>query len=452
MIVDANIIIMGEPTDKNKLIQVPEGTSKWGKSLIVNLEKSFETMTNRINANFEKHHADLKNTLLHDIQDIRTKAEEAITIASEAKTAITTLKSDMEYMKFHMESLSNANNKLQIHATRLENHSRRNNLVIYGFQEEDTETNAALIRKIQHFCTNNLKMNQTVVSNIKFERVHRLGPKHKKTTRNTKHVRPRGVIVKFRYYTDKELIWAQRGQLAGNYTYSMSENYASVTEFNRKKLFPIYKLGKGIPKYANKISLSVDKLIVDSVPYDVDSLESLPPELHPNKLSVKQSMSAVVFGGVYSYLSELSNWYDVRRVGGNIDLYDQNFCSSEQAYVYKKALHANNHAAAKKVMFITDPREVKTFGNSIEGLDSKAWDTAKLDIMKEINLAKFSQNDQLKKALLATGTMEIVEGGLDTFWAAGAPFTSKSILQPTTWTGANKLGMILVDIRTQLAE
>ena len=69
--------------------------------------------------------------------------------------------------------------------------------------------------------------------------------------------------------------------------------------------------------------------------------------------------------------------------------------------------------------------------------------------MKSALLAKFTQNDHLRLKLEATGDCGLVETTRDPFWGAGVTMSSPS-LRNNTWNGKNKLGKLLVEIRSHL--
>ena len=69
------------------------------------------------------------------------------------------------------------------------------------------------------------------------------------------------------------------------------------------------------------------------------------------------------------------------------------------------------------------------------------WESVKDNIMREAVLAKFSQNQDLKKLLLSTGTEQLVEHTeKDKYWADGG-----------NGQGKNMLGLILMEIRNALS-
>lgn len=72
------------------------------------------------------------------------------------------------------------------------------------------------------------------------------------------------------------------------------------------------------------------------------------------------------------------------------------------------------------------------------------WEAVKVTVMEEIVRAKFTQNEDLKWRLLATGDACLEEGNTwhDTFWGVDA----------RTGEGLNHLGRILMKVRDELRE
>ncbi len=70
------------------------------------------------------------------------------------------------------------------------------------------------------------------------------------------------------------------------------------------------------------------------------------------------------------------------------------------------------------------------------------WEDVKIAIMEEIVRTKFTQNEDLKAMLLATGDLVLEEGNAwgDTFWGVDAK----------TREGQNHLGRILMRVREEL--
>ena len=65
--------------------------------------------------------------------------------------------------------------------------------------------------------------------------------------------------------------------------------FSQIMDYNRNKLYQIYKHAKNYHVYAKKVSLKEDNLFVDSVKYNVDNMNNLPGDLHPNHFCCKSN-------------------------------------------------------------------------------------------------------------------------------------------------------------------
>jgi len=110
--------------------------------------------------------------------------------------------------------------------------------------------------------------------------------------------------------------------------------------------------------------------------------------------------------------------------------------TTEHAYQAHKTL---NEDAFNAVFNCDTPAQAKTMGQTIPLRED--WDKVKIAIMYDINLAKFSQNTDLKIKLLETGDQILIEGNTwgDRFWGV------------CRGSGRNELGKILMKIRKSLA-
>ena len=125
---------------------------------------------------------------------------------------------------------------------------------------------------------------------------------------------------------------------------SISENYSADTEYNRNKLYMIYRKAKSIDKYTQKVFLNGDVLILEGKRYYVDDLADLPADLHPRLFNEKANDKCYVFGGVHSKFNPFSNWYPCRIQHG-----DHSFKSVEQAnYQHSKAVYVGDVTSATK--------------------------------------------------------------------------------------------------------
>ena len=117
---------------------------------------------------------------------------------------------------------------------------------------------------------------------------------------------------------------------------------------------------------------------------------------------------------------------------------------------YNGLTYQNNEAAfqaqktyskEERIEFTTlEPRDAKRRGRRVRL--RKDWEQVKDRIMEEIVRAKFSQNEELKEQLLATGDAQLVEGNRwnDRYWGVDI----------RSGVGENHLGKILMKVRSEL--
>lgn len=88
------------------------------------------------------------------------------------------------------------------------------------------------------------------------------------------------------------------------------------------------------------------------------------------------------------------------------------------------------------------PAKAKSMGRSRKFKLRRDWESVKDAIMREAVLAKFTQHEDIRAVLLATGNAEIIEHTAnDYYWGDGGD-----------GHGKNKLGRILVSVREELRE
>ena len=64
-----------------------------------------------------------------------------------------------------------------------------------------------------------------------------------------------------------------------------------------------------------------------------------------------------------------------------------------------------------------DPKSIKAMGREVPDFDEQTWVKERMRIAYEGNLLKFSQDEDLKRKLLATGDRELVEASpRDRIW------------------------------------
>ena len=105
----------------------------------------------------------------------------------------------------------------------------------------------------------------------------------------------------------------------------------------------------------------------------------------------------------------------------------------------------------KLILNEVEPKEQKKLGRKVVNFDEGKWNMVADDIVFKGNLAKFSQNEDLKRLLLATGDKEIVEcSPYDEIWGNGLNITDTLRIPKDEWKGTNRLGKALMRVRNEL--
>ena len=101
----------------------------------------------------------------------------------------------------------------------------------------------------------------------------------------------------------------------------------------------------------------------------------------------------------------------------------------------------------------THPRDIKALGGRVTPFDEHTWAEYRETIVYVGNLCKFGQNEELKKLLLDTGDLILVEASpSDRIWGIG--FREKKAMEGDNrerW-GMNLLGIALMKVRGELVK
>jgi len=99
----------------------------------------------------------------------------------------------------------------------------------------------------------------------------------------------------------------------------------------------------------------------------------------------------------------------------------------------------------------TNPKDIKALGRRISPFDEKTWVDSREEIVYLGNLYKFGQGEELKKALLGTGDLILVEASpRDRIWGIGFG-EGRAMSEKERW-GLNLLGKALVRVREEFAK
>ena len=111
--------------------------------------------------------------------------------------------------------------------------------------------------------------------------------------------------------------------------------------------------------------------------------------------------------------------------------------STEHAY---QAAKTSNIEQQEAIRNNPCPKKAKKAGKKVDMRPD--WDKLKVDVMRSVCFAKFTQHPELKQKLIDTGNARLVEGNWwhDNFWGT-CPEDSEN--------GQNWLGKILMELREQ---
>ena len=112
--------------------------------------------------------------------------------------------------------------------------------------------------------------------------------------------------------------------------------------------------------------------------------------------------------------------------------------STEAAYQAAKTLDQDVRENFTRMT----PAESKKAGRKL--IIRPDWESVKLQVMEDLVRQKFTKYEDLKQKLLATGSLQLIEGNTwgDRIWGC--------TLEDGKWVGENNLGKILMKVREEL--
>ena len=318
----------------------------------------------------------------------------------------------------------------------MEAHSRRENLLFDEINDTDRETWENCENKLRDFLKNNLNLDTS--HEIRFERVHRLGPF---TTGKC-----RTIIAKFSFFKEREIVWRNRTTLKDT-KFWILEDYPQEVQRSRKVLYPILREAQKEAKRPNsgikKVSLSMDILNVNGRKYTVSDLNDLPECIRPGNIAVRSTGDATVF---FSRNSVLSNFY----MHSPFTIHGIKYNCAEQFYQKTKAEHFKDDSAASAIMRSRDPADQYRIGQKIRGYVDREWMKRAQNVLVEANMAKYEQNKHVRDVLINTGSRKLGEASTSKVWGIGLKLKDPNAVKIDLWNGQNIMGEVLTVVRNRL--
>jgi len=142
----------------------------------------------------------------------------------------------------------------------------------------------------------------------------------------------------------------------------------------------------------------------------------------------------------------LSQWYHAQMSVDGVP-----YTSCEQYMMAKKALAMEDVEYYILIMHESDPAKIKKLGREIRNFDTEKWSRIVPKIIYEGNLAKFSQNADLRNKLFETGHATLAEASpVDTKYGIGLAADDPEARIPSKWKGNNLMGETLMRVRETL--
>ena len=155
---------------------------------------------------------------------------------------------------------------------------------------------------------------------------------------------------------------------------------------------------------------------------------------------------------VFFYKSWLSNYQKT-----NIKVIwkdnEYNFVTTEQGFMFIKALTFGDDKTAKKILNTEDPNICRKLGRQVKGYNDKEWAKVRYDIFYMLNFEKYTQDKELQKKLLDPkfdNKIFVEASPIDRIWGVGYGENDDRIEYREFDWGRNHLGRIITNIRNRI--
>jgi ribA/ribD-fused uncharacterized protein len=149
---------------------------------------------------------------------------------------------------------------------------------------------------------------------------------------------------------------------------------------------------------------------------------------------------------IYFYGSVYSQWA-IRhiKIDGVI------FNCNEQYMMARKALLFEDKYALEQIMRSNNPSVQKSLGKKVKKFDKDKWEAIAKEVVYDANYAKFTQNEDCLKELMASGDKIIVEASpYDCIWGIGMSCDDPGVTDEKNWRGTNWLGEAIMKVRENI--
>jgi ribA/ribD-fused uncharacterized protein len=143
----------------------------------------------------------------------------------------------------------------------------------------------------------------------------------------------------------------------------------------------------------------------------------------------------------------LSQWYP-----SEMHLDGVRFPTAEHYMMWRKARLFGDPDVERQLLADDSPASAKQLGRRVRNYRGDIWDRHRFDVVVQGSIAKFEQNETLRRYLLATGDRILAEASpVDNIWGIGFAASDARAKDPLQWTGLSLLGFALMRVRDRLA-
>ena len=125
------------------------------------------------------------------------------------------------------------------------------------------------------------------------------------------------------------------------------------------------------------------------------------------------------------------------------------YATAEHWMMWSKAVLFGDTEIADQILAVSHPGAAKALGREVRRFNQAIWEDRRFAIVVAGSVAKFGQHEALKRYLLGTGDLVLVEASpVDRIWGIGLAASDPRAADPAHWRGLNLLGKALMEART----
>ncbi len=241
---------------------------------------------------------------------------------------------------------------------------------------------------------------------------------------------------------------------ANQTAYTLDSDHKAFSFLHRSFAFKRVEVKKKAEPVAEEAKPGAEEVQEVKVPVIGEKAEAAKEKPKRKRIAKKEpepgEEPVLFFAGNESLVEfkEFSNQHDAP-----MQIDGMTFPTVEHYYQWSKAKQFGDADAEKKILKTTSAKSVKAYGKKVKNYDEAAWNEKKDQVMKVALKAKFMQHPELRTKLLSTGTRPIGEADpRDKEWGIGTGADTAKAKIPAKWPGKNKLGALLMELRTELKE